>query len=77
MPAINYYLEALRKGGYQYFWENIRKPTMSYQFHENFIKTYIGSYLIRYLFEDRYARMNADPSGSYRNFGWSQVGEMP
>ncbi|MFI5420424.1 MAG: alpha/beta fold hydrolase, partial [Nitrososphaerales archaeon] len=44
-------------------WEKVWKPLMSFQYHEKFVKTYLGDYLIRYLFEDRYARLNADPHG--------------
>ena len=57
------YLEALRNGGYTKFWETIWKPTMHFQFHESFSKSDIGSYLIKYLFEERYARLNQDATG--------------
>lgn len=62
-PFTEIYLEALRKGGYLHFWETIWKPTMHFQFHEGFSKSYIGSYFIKYLFEERYSRLNEDASG--------------
>jgi len=62
VPFVDLYLDALKKG-YLNFWDTIWKPTMHYQFHESFVKTYLGSYLIRYLFEDRYARLNGDAHG--------------
>ena len=64
LSFVDVYTNALRAGGYSHFWDTIWKPAMSYQFHESFAKTYIGSYLIRYLFEKRYADLDADPSGA-------------
>jgi pimeloyl-ACP methyl ester carboxylesterase len=58
IPFLDYYLDAL-KSGYLNFWDSVWKPTMQYQYHESFVRTYIGDYLIRYLFEERYARLNA------------------
>jgi len=62
VPFVDVYVRELRTG-YLNFWEKVWKPMMSYNFHENFVRTYVGSYLIKYLFEERYARLNADPSG--------------
>jgi pimeloyl-ACP methyl ester carboxylesterase len=62
-PFVGVYLEALNSGGYSHFWRTIWKPTMHYQFHDDFVRSGAGSYLIRYLFEERYARLNEDPSG--------------
>jgi non-heme chloroperoxidase len=63
VPFSDIYLGALRSSGYLGFWNSVWKPLMSYQFHESFVKNYIGSYLVRYLFEERYARLNSDPRG--------------
>src|SRR5579872_2965691 len=62
VPFVKVYTDEL-KAGYLNFWEKVWKPLMSFQYHENFVKTYLGSYLIRYFFEDRYVRLNADPHG--------------
>jgi pimeloyl-ACP methyl ester carboxylesterase len=62
-PTSDVYLEALAKG-YLNFWNTIWKPTMHYQFHERFSKSQFGDYLVRYLFEERYARMNGDAYGA-------------
>jgi len=63
VPAITAYLADLKNHGYLHFWNNIWKPTMHYQFHESFANSPLGAYLIRYLFEDRYAKLNANPEG--------------
>ncbi len=63
IPFFDVYTGELRAGGYLNFWQKVWKPLMSFQYHEKFVKTYLGDYLIRYLFEDRYARLNADPHG--------------
>jgi pimeloyl-ACP methyl ester carboxylesterase len=60
---VDVYLRALKEGGYVHFWETIWKPTMRFQFHPSFSESYIGSYLIRYLFEERYRRLNSDAAG--------------
>ena len=62
-PFAEAYLGALKTKGYLHFWETVWKPTMPNQFHESFVKTNIGSYLVSYLFEERYARLNRDPRG--------------
>ena len=59
VPFSQIYIREL-KLGYLNFWQKVWKPFMSYNFHESFVRTYIGNYLINYLFEDRYARLNAD-----------------
>ncbi len=63
IPFFDVYTRELRSGGYMNFWTKVWKPLMSFQYHENFVRTYLGDYLIRYLFEDRYARLNAEPHG--------------
>ena len=63
IPAIEVYLRELKSKGYLHFWNTVWKPTMSYQFHENFVRTYLGSYLISYFFEDRYAKLNQNADG--------------
>lgn len=63
VPLFEVYIDELQKG-YLNFWEKDWKPTMSYLYHKNFVETYIGSYLVRYLFEERYAKLNADPQGA-------------
>jgi 3-oxoadipate enol-lactonase len=63
IPFFDVYTGELRSGGYVNFWNKVWKPLMSFQYHENFVNTYLGAYLIRYLFEDRYARLNTDPHG--------------
>ena len=60
---VDVYVGELKKGGYLNFWNKVWKPLMSYQYHENFVGTYLGSYLIRYFFENRYVRLNSDPYG--------------
>jgi len=62
IPFVDVYVEELQQG-YLNFWEKVWKPLMSYNFHESFAKTHFGYYLIKYLFEERYARLNADPQG--------------
>ncbi len=62
-PLPEVYLEALESQGYLHFWETVWKANMGYMFHKNFVATALGSYLTRYLFEDRYARFNRDPGG--------------
>src|SRR5579872_1957440 len=61
VPFVDVYKSAL-KNGYLNFWLSVWKPLMSYNYHESFVRTYVGDYLIRYLFEDRYARMNHNPT---------------
>jgi pimeloyl-ACP methyl ester carboxylesterase len=61
IPFAQVYVRELRLS-YLNFWKKVWKPEMDYNFHESFVRTYIGSYLINYLFEDRYARLNADSS---------------
>lgn len=63
-PLPEIYLEALESKGYLHFWESVWKANLSYMFHKDFASSPIGSYLIRYLFEDRYARFNKDPHGT-------------
>jgi len=62
VPFVEVYVGELEHG-YLNFWENVWKPLMSYNFHESFVNTHFGSHLIKYFFEERYARLNADPHG--------------
>ncbi len=62
-PFVPVYVEALENGGFDHFWEAIWKPTMPNQFHESFAGSTVGSYLVSYLFESRYSRLNKDVSG--------------
>ena len=62
-PLPEVYLEALESKGYLHFWETVWKANIGYMFHKDFVGTALGSYITRYLFEDRYARFNRDPSG--------------
>jgi len=62
-PLPDVYIEALRAGGYSRFWKTVWKPNSGYLLHKSFLRTPIGSYLVRYLFEDRYARLNKDARG--------------
>jgi pimeloyl-ACP methyl ester carboxylesterase len=62
VPFMKVYVGELQRG-YLNFWEKVWKPLMSYNYHDSFVKTHLGAYLIRYLFENRYARLNADPRG--------------
>jgi pimeloyl-ACP methyl ester carboxylesterase len=55
------YLEELRYG-YLNFWRKVWKANLSFFFNKEYARTPQGSYLIRYLFENRYARFNADPA---------------
>jgi 3-oxoadipate enol-lactonase len=55
------YLKELRYG-YLNFWRKVWKTHLNSFFNEEYAKTAQGSYLIRYLFENRYARFNADPA---------------
>lgn len=60
VPFVDVYTNALNDG-YMNFWQKVWKPLMSYNYHESFVKTFLGNYLVRYLFEERYARLNSDP----------------
>jgi 3-oxoadipate enol-lactonase len=68
------YLEEL-KHGYVNFWEKVWKRNLHYFFSREYANTAQGSYIIRYLFEDRYARLNADAasitSAVRSNLKWS------
>jgi len=55
------YLEELRYG-YLNFWRKVWKTNLNFFFNKEYAKTPQGSYLVRYLFENRYARFNADPA---------------
>lgn len=59
VSPIELYIEEMSKG-YLHLWHNVLKANMRWMFHRNFSTTPIGSYVIRYLFEDRYAKLNAD-----------------
>jgi pimeloyl-ACP methyl ester carboxylesterase len=56
---LDVYMESIAQG-YQYFWERVWKPNMGLIFHESFANTAFGSAFIKYLFEDRYLRLNDD-----------------
>jgi len=53
------YMEELRDG-YLNFWNKVWKRNLHFFFSREYANTPQGSYLIHYLFEDRYARLNAD-----------------
>jgi non-heme chloroperoxidase len=61
VPFVKVYSSELAKG-YLNFWNKVWKALMSNNYHESFVNTNIGNYLVRYLFEERYARLNADSS---------------
>lgn len=65
-PFVPVYIEALKRGGFDHFWQAIWKPTMPNQFHESFAGSTVGSYLISYLFESRYSKLNKDVSGAVK-----------
>jgi len=59
-PLPDVYKEALKAGGYTNFWNTVWKPNSGYLLHSSFLSTPLGSYLCRYLFEERYPRLNKD-----------------
>ncbi len=63
-PLPEVYLEALESKGYIHFRRTVWKANMRHMFHKDFVGSPLASYLIRYLFEERYARLNRDPRGA-------------
>jgi 3-oxoadipate enol-lactonase len=62
LPIIDFYLRILEPEGYRGFWEKVWKANIGLLFNREFVTTPFGGYLIRTLFEDRYMRLNANPS---------------
>jgi 3-oxoadipate enol-lactonase len=62
MLIADAYLQVLEPEGYPAFWEKVWKANIGLLVNEEFVKSRLGSYLLKSLFEDRYARLNADPS---------------
>jgi pimeloyl-ACP methyl ester carboxylesterase len=63
-PILEVYRRYLESGGYAHFWNDVWKPNVDGFFHRSFYETPLGRYLINYLFEERYAKTNSDPSGA-------------
>src|SRR5205814_2147946 len=61
-PIIDVYLRFLEAGGYTNFWNKVWKPNVDSFFNRSFYETPVGRDIINYLFEERYARTNADPT---------------
>lgn len=56
------YLRVLEPEGYRGFWEKVWKANIGLLFNPEFVQSRVGSHLIQSLFEERYARFNADAS---------------
>jgi len=54
------YLRVLEPEGYRGFWQKVWKANIGLLFNAEFVQSRLGAYLIESLFEDRYARWNAD-----------------
>ena len=81
MVIMDAYLRVLQPEGYLAFWEKVWKANIPLLFNDEFVQSNVGSYLIRSLFEERYARFNAD-HGSIANIlnsirGWSILDDLP
>ena len=81
MVIMDAYLRVLQPEGYLAFWEKVWKANIPLLFNDEFVQSNVGSYLIRSLFEERYARFNADHS-SIANIlnsirGWSILDDLP
>jgi pimeloyl-ACP methyl ester carboxylesterase len=59
-PLLDAYIQGLSKG-YPHFWRTIWKPNMGTLFHERFADSHFGQSFIRYMFEERYVRLNNNP----------------
>jgi pimeloyl-ACP methyl ester carboxylesterase len=81
MVIMDAYLRVLRPEGYLGFWEKVWKANIGLLFNEEFVRSRLGSYLIKSLFEERYARFNADPGpiiGILNGIrGWSARDRLP
>ncbi len=60
IPLAEVYLRVLEPEGYLGFWHKVWKANIELLFNEEFVQSRLGTYLIESLFEDRYARWNAD-----------------
>jgi 3-oxoadipate enol-lactonase len=81
MVIMDAYLRVLQREGYLGFWEKVWKANIGLLFNDEFVQSRLGSHLITSIFEERYGRLNADPS-SINNIlnsirGWSIVDRLP
>jgi pimeloyl-ACP methyl ester carboxylesterase len=81
MVIMDAYLRVLQHEGYLGFWEKVWKANIGLLFNDEFVQSRLGSYLITSIFEDRYGRLNADPSSIINILtsirGWSIVDRLP
>jgi 3-oxoadipate enol-lactonase len=81
MVIMDAYLRVLQHEGYLGFWEKVWKANIGLLFNEEFVQSRLGSYLITSIFEERYGRLNADPSSIINILnsirGWSIVDRLP
>jgi pimeloyl-ACP methyl ester carboxylesterase len=60
IPLVEAYQRVLGPEGYMGFWQKVWKPNIQFLFNREFVDSRLGQHLIASLFEDRYARFNAD-----------------